>query len=82
MNTRGGMTVEDAMQLSDAYIQKCEFLNSPDRSINLQYHMILDFTGQVNTIRGGKNTSKLIHVQTDLFFTILISVIALLKLFP
>ena len=82
MNTRGGMTVEEAMQLSDAYIPKCEFLNSPDRSINLQYHMILDFTEQVNTIRGGKNTSKLIHVQTDLFFTILISVIALLKLFP
>ncbi len=57
---RGGMTAEDAMQLSDAYIQKCEFLNSPDRIINLQYHMILDFTEQVNTIRGGKNTSKLI----------------------
>ena len=56
---RGGMTVEDAMQLSDAYIQKCEFLNSPDRIINLQYHMVLDFTEQVNTIRGGNNASKL-----------------------
>ena len=60
---RGGLTVEDAMQLSDVYIQKCEFLNSPDRIINLQYHMILDFTDQVNTIRGGKNTSKLIHAE-------------------
>lgn len=56
---RGGMTIEDAMQLSDAYIQKCEILNSPDRIINLQYHMVLDFTEQVNTIRGGIHTSKL-----------------------
>ncbi len=56
---RGGMTVEDAMQLSDAYIQKCEILNSPDRIMNLQYHMVLDFTEQVNAVRGGTHTSKL-----------------------
>ena len=56
---RGGMTIEDAMQLSDAYIQKCEILNSPDRIVNLQYHMVLDFTEQVNAIRGGIYTSKL-----------------------
>lgn len=56
---RGGMSIEDAMQLSDAYIQKCEILNSPDRIINLQYHMVLDFTEQVNAIRGGIHTSKL-----------------------
>lgn len=56
---RGGMTIEDALQLSDAYIQKCEILNSPDRIVNLQYHMVLDFTEQVNAIRGGIHTSKL-----------------------
>ena len=56
---RGGMTIEYAMQLSDAYIQKCEILNSPDRIINLHYHMVLDFTEQVNAIRGGIHTSKL-----------------------
>lgn len=56
---RGGMTIEDAMQLSDAYIQKCEILNSPDRITNLQYHMVLDFTEQVNAIRAGIHTSKL-----------------------
>ncbi len=56
---RGGMTIEDAMQLSDAYIQKCEILNSPDRIVNLQYHMVLDFTEQVNALRGGIHTSKL-----------------------
>lgn len=56
---RGGMSIEDAMQLSDAYIQKCEILNSPDRITNLQYHMVLDFTEQVNAIRGGIHSSKL-----------------------
>lgn len=57
---RGGMSIEDALQLSDAYIQKCEILSSPDRIINLQYHMVLDFTEQVNAIRGGIHASKLV----------------------
>ena len=39
---RGGMDVEDAFSLSDAYIRKCELLQTPDRIINLQYHMVLD----------------------------------------
>lgn len=56
---RGGMTTEDALALSDAYIQKCEFLNSPDRIINLQYHMVLDFTDRVESIHTGKYPSKL-----------------------
>lgn len=56
---RGGMTTEDALQLSDAYIQKCELLNSPDRIMNLQYHMVLDFTERVENIRNGSHTSKL-----------------------
>lgn len=55
----GGMTIEDAMQLSDAYIQKCEFLTSPDRIMNLQYHMVLDFTEHVGKIRGVVQPSKL-----------------------
>ena len=55
----GGMTIEDSMQLSDAYIQKCEILSSPDRIVNLQYHMVLDFTEQVHAIRAGIHTSKL-----------------------
>ena len=41
---RGGMDVEDAFSLSDAYIQKCELLNQPDQILNLQYHMILEYT--------------------------------------
>ena len=56
---QGGMDVEDAFSLSDAYIQKCELLNSPDRIMNLQYHMVLDFTQRVERIRLGKRPGKL-----------------------
>lgn len=56
---RGGMDVEDAFSLSDAYIQKCELLNSPDKIMNLQYHMILEYTQKVERIRLGKRPGKL-----------------------
>ena len=37
---QGGMDVEDAFSLSDAFIQKAELLNTPNQLTNLQYHMI------------------------------------------
>lgn len=57
---RGGMDVEEALSLSDSYIQKCELLNNMVSLTNLQYRMILDFTERVERIRQGKNPSKLI----------------------
>lgn len=56
---RGGLEVDDAFNLSDAYIQKCELLNSPDKIMNLQYHMIMEFTKRVERIRLGKHPGKL-----------------------
>ena len=56
---RGGMGVEDAFSLSDAYIQKCELLNHPDQIMNLQYHMILEYAQKVERIRLGKRPGKL-----------------------
>jgi YSIRK-targeted surface antigen transcriptional regulator len=56
---RGGMGVEDAFGLSDAYIQKCELLNHPDQIMNLQYHMILEYAQKVERIRLGKRPGKL-----------------------
>ncbi len=57
---RGGMDVEDALALSDAYIQKCELLYSIDRITNLQYHMVFDYTERVEKLRLGKSPSKLV----------------------
>ena len=56
---RGGMDVEEAFSLSDAYIQQCELLNAPDRLTNLQYHMIGEFTERVERIRHASHESRL-----------------------
>lgn len=56
---QGGLGTEDAFSLSDAYIQKCELLNSLDRITNLQYHMVLEFTERVERIRFGGEPTQL-----------------------
>jgi len=56
----GGLSVDEAFSLSDAYIQKCELVNRMDQIINLQYHMFLEFTQRVERIRIGKQPSKLV----------------------
>lgn len=48
---RGGMDPEGALSMSDAFIQKCELLGDISRIINLQYHMIQEYTQQVERIR-------------------------------
>ena len=56
---RGGLSVEDALSLSDSFIQSCEMLTAPDKIINLQYHMIFEFAERVERIRIGKAPTKL-----------------------
>lgn len=56
---RGGMDVNDALSLSDAYIQKCELLSSVEPIVNLQYHMVIDYTERVEKLRLGKTPTKL-----------------------
>ncbi|MGN1095363.1 MAG: helix-turn-helix domain-containing protein, partial [Eubacteriales bacterium] len=55
----GGMDIEDALSLSDSYIQNCELINSVAGLTNLQYRMVLDFTERVEKVRLGKHPSKL-----------------------
>ena len=54
----GGMKEDDAFSLSDAYIQRVELLDSHDAILNLQYHMLLEFTEQVEKLRRGKHATK------------------------
>lgn len=56
---RGGMDVNDALSLSDAYIQKCELLSSVEPIVNLQYHMVIDYTERAEKLRLGKTPTKL-----------------------
>lgn len=62
---KGGMDVEDALSLSDDYIKKCELLSSVEAIINLQYHMVLEYTKKVEKVRIGKNPSKLLMKVTN-----------------
>ena len=62
---KGGMDAEDALSLSDDYIKKCELLSTYEAIINLQYHMVLDYTKRVERIRIGKNPSRLLMQVTN-----------------
>ena len=56
---RGGMREDDAFSLSDAYIQRVELMNTHSKILNLQYHMLFEFTEQVEKLHRGKHTTKL-----------------------
>ena len=56
---RGGMREDDAFSLSDAYIQRVELMTGHEKILNLQFHMLLEFTEQVEQLHRGKLTTKL-----------------------
>ena len=56
---RGGMREDDAFTLSDAYIQRVELMTSHEKILNLQFHMLLEYTEQVEQLHRGKHTTKL-----------------------
>ena len=62
---KGGMDAEDALSLSDEYILKCELLSTVEQIVNLQYHMVLDYTRRVERVRLGKSPSKLLMQVTN-----------------
>ena len=53
------MQVDDAFTLSDSYIRQCELLSSPERIVNLQYRMLLDYAERVERLHRGKTSSEL-----------------------
>lgn len=55
----GGLDIDEAFSLSDSYIQKCEHMSSPSQIVNLQFHMIMDFTRRVDRLRHGESPSSL-----------------------
>lgn len=56
---RGGMDMESALTLSDAYIQRMELLGTQNGILNLQYNMILEYTEQVERVRHGAQPTRL-----------------------
>ena len=56
---RGGMREDEAFALSDGYIQRVELLSDHSKIMNLQYHMVLEFTEQVEKLHRGRHATKL-----------------------
>lgn len=57
---RGGMDANDALSLSDEYIQRCEVYSGIDHITNLQYQMVFEYTERVERLRNGKAPTKLV----------------------
>lgn len=62
---RGGMDAEDALMLSDRYIQRCELMNTAEEITNLQFYMISDYTARVERLHFGNDPSQLIAAVSN-----------------
>ena len=60
----GGLPAEESLNLSDKYIQHAESYNNPEQVMNLQYHMVIDYTTLVNEIRQGDRYDKFMRSVT------------------
>lgn len=57
---RGGMDVDEALTLSDSYIQKCELLASSVAVTNLNYRLIMDFAERMEQLNYGGKPSRMV----------------------
>ena len=62
---RGGMDPDDALSLSDGYIQRAEVQSGLENILNLQYHMITEFTEQTARLSSEGISSKLAAEVTN-----------------
>lgn len=50
----GGLDIEEALSLSDLYIQKCELVHNATEFRRLNIEIVKDYTTKVHIIRGDK----------------------------
>ena len=55
----GGVNADDALTLSDSYINRCELLSTPDQIYELYYHMVIQYAEMVQRVRVGDKPSAL-----------------------
>lgn len=60
----GGLPAEEALSLSDRYIQHCERLNAPEQVMNLQYNMVMDFASLVAEQQKGMHYDRFLRGVT------------------
>ncbi len=61
----GGLPAEEALTLSDKYIQHAESYDNPEQVMNLQYHMVVDYTTLVSEIKKGDRYDKFMRNVTS-----------------
>jgi len=57
---QGGMDAEEALTLSDSYIQKCEAAGDVEAVTNLNYRVVMDYAERMQRLHLGDNPSKLV----------------------
>ena len=62
---RGGMDADDALMLSDRYIQRCELMCHTEEITNLQFHMIAEYTARVECLHIGGSPSPLVAAVSN-----------------
>ena len=55
----GGVDSDDALTLSDSYINRCELLTNPADIYDLHYHMAIEYADMVRRVRVGDDPSAL-----------------------
>ena len=55
----GGVNSDDALTLSDSYINRCELLATVDQIYELYYHMVVQYAEMVRRVRVGTDPSAL-----------------------
>lgn len=60
----GGLPSEEALTLSDRYIQHSEALNNPEQVMNLQYNMVMDYATLVAELLHGARYDKFMRSVT------------------
>lgn len=61
----GGMGVDEALSLSDSYINRCELQRSAESIHELCYHMMLEYARRMAALRVGDNPSELVLRVTN-----------------
>ena len=56
----GGMDPEEALSLSDVYIQKCELLKDVESITNLNYRLVMDYAERMERLRYGEHPTRLV----------------------
>ena len=57
---KGGIDAEEALTLSDSYIQQCEAAGNVEAITNLNYRVVMDYAERIERLHLGENPSKLV----------------------